>query len=105
MYQNKETHVRSYDILKKKIEPFVVYYKKLIKSYNHMAHNILGNEINLILPQISKKQKCGIITTLVSSFIGLAYEGKSSFYIIKEIKPYTKLSKLWIIKPTFSATS
>ena len=63
----------------KKIEPFVVYYKRLIKSYNHMAHSILENEINLILPQVLRKQKCGIITMLVSSFIGLAYEGISSF--------------------------
>ena len=31
-----------------------------------------------MLPQVSR-QKCGIITTLVSSFIGLAYEGISSF--------------------------
>ena len=56
----------------KKIEPFVLYYKRLIKLYNNMAHNILENEINLILPQIPRKQKCGIITMLVSSFIGLA---------------------------------
>ena len=63
----------------KKIEPFVVYYKQFIKSYNHMAHNTLENEINLILPQYSRKQKHGIITTLVSSFIGLVYEGISSF--------------------------
>ena len=62
-----------------KIEPFVLDYKSLIKSYNNMAHNILENEINLILPQIPSKQKCVIITTLVSSFIGLAYEGISSF--------------------------
>ena len=63
----------------KKIEPFVFYYKRLIKSYNHTAHNIPENEINLILPQVPRKQKHGIITTLVSSFIGLAYEGISSF--------------------------
>ena len=62
----------------KKIEPFVLYYKRLIKSYN-TAYNILENEINLILPQLPRKQKCGIITMLVSSFIGLAYEGISSF--------------------------
>ena len=65
-------------MLCKKIEPFVIFYKRLIKSYN-TAHNILKTEINLILPQISRKQKHGIITTLVSSFIGLAYEGISSF--------------------------
>ena len=32
----------------KKIEPFVLYYKRLLKSYNNTAHNILENEINLI---------------------------------------------------------
>ena len=63
----------------KKIEPFVLYYKRLIKSYNNIVHNILENEINLILPQIPRKQKCGIITMLVSSFIALAYVGISSF--------------------------
>ena len=63
----------------KMLEPFVIYYKRLIKSYNNTMHNILEDEINLILPQIPKKQKHGIITTLVSSFIGLAYEGISSF--------------------------
>ena len=39
----------------KKIEPFVLYYKGLIKSYNNMAHNISENEINVILPQIPWK--------------------------------------------------
>ena len=62
-----------------KIKPFVTYYNKLIYSYNNTAHNILDKEIKLLLPQVSKRQKCGIITTLVSSLIGLAYEGISSF--------------------------
>ena len=62
------------DILQKRLNLFVLYYKRLIKSYNNTAHNILENEINLIFPQIPRKQKCGIITMLVSSFIGLAYE-------------------------------
>ena len=79
----QDTEIRRYMLdLKtfcKKIEPFAVYYKRLIKSYNNTAHNILENEINLLLPQIPRIQKCGIITTLVSSFIGLAYEGISSF--------------------------
>ena len=63
----------------KKIEPFVNYYKSLIKSYNNTAHNILENEINLLLLQVPRKQKCGVITNLVSIFIGLVYEGISSF--------------------------
>ena len=51
----------------------------MIKSYIQTEHYILENEINLILPQVPKKQKHGTITTLVSSFIGLTYEGISSF--------------------------
>ena len=38
----------------------------------------MENEIKPLLPQISR-QKHGILTTLVSGFIGLAYEGISSF--------------------------
>ena len=78
----------------KKMESFVIYYKKrLIKSYNNTTHNIMKNEIHLILPQIPMKQKCGIITTLVSSFIGLAYEGISSFLHHKQIKALHKAAK------------
>ena len=61
-----------------KIKTFVSYYSKLIKSYNATVHNILVNKIRPLLPHISK-QKCGIISTLVSGLIGLAYEGISSF--------------------------
>ena len=39
----------------------------------------MEKEIKLLLPQVNKRQKRGIITTLVSSFIGLAYESMSSF--------------------------
>ena len=74
----------------KKIEPFVAYYKRLIKSYNNTAHNILEKEINLLLPQIPRVQKCGIITMFVSSFIGLAYEGISSFLNNKRNKALHK---------------
>ena len=43
-------------------------------------HNIL-NEISLILPNLPKdrKEKGGIITLLITGFLGLAYEGISSF--------------------------
>ena len=86
MYMNKEyapnmdsrkylTELKTYC---NKIKPFVFYYRKLINSYNKSAYNILENEIRPLLPQISN-QKPSIITTLVSGFIGLAYEGISSF--------------------------
>ena len=68
----------------------MLYYKRLIKSCNNMAHNTLENEITLIFPQILRKQECGIITTLVSSFIGLAYEGISSFLHQKQNKALHK---------------
>ena len=61
-----------------KIKPFVSYYSKLIKSYNATVYNILVNEIRPLLPHICK-QKHGIVSTLVLGFIGLAYEGISSF--------------------------
>ena len=50
-----------------KVRPFVTYYEKLINSYNNTTHNILEKEIKLLLPQVNREQKCGIITTLVSS--------------------------------------
>ena len=46
----------------------------------------MKNEIDLILPQVQRKQKCGIITTLVSGFIGLTSEGISSFLHCKQNK-------------------
>ena len=54
--QNTETRKYMLDLKTfcRKIEPFVVYYKRLIKSYNNIVHNILENEINLLLPQIPK---------------------------------------------------
>ena len=61
-----------------KIKPFVSNYNDLIKSYNTTIYDILENEMRPLLPQVSR-QKCGIITTLVSGFIALAYEGISSF--------------------------
>ena len=74
-----------------KIKPFVTYYNKLINSYNNTDHNILEKEIKLLLPQVKRKQKCGIFTTLVSSFIGLAYEGISSFLQHKQNKALHKV--------------
>ena len=62
-----------------KVRPFVTYYNKLINSYNKTVHNILEKEIKLLSPQVNRKQKHVIITTLVSSFIGLAYESISNF--------------------------
>ena len=52
--QNTETQKYMLDLKTfcKKIEPFVTYYKRLMKSYNNAVQNILEKEINLLLPQI-----------------------------------------------------
>ena len=56
--QNIETRKYMLDLKTfcKKIEPFVVYYKRLIRPYNNTTHNVLENEINLLLPQIPRKK-------------------------------------------------
>ena len=77
-YTDSSKYLSELQMYFNKIKPFVSYYSKLVTSYKTTVHNILANEIRPLLPQISK-QKCGLITTLVSGFIGLAYEGISSF--------------------------
>ena len=42
-------------------------------------YNIFENEIKPLLPKKCQDKKCGIVTTLVSGIIGLAYEEISSF--------------------------
>ena len=61
-----------------KIRPFVSYYCNLIKSYNNTVYDILENKIKPLLPKMPGQKHC-IVTTLVSGFICLAYEGISSF--------------------------
>ena len=64
-----------------KIVPFVYFYKKQIDSYNKTVYDNLMKEIPLIIPNFekNKKKKRGIITSLVTCFIRLAYEGLSSY--------------------------
>ena len=75
-----------------KIAPYIQYYKKQIEYYNQTATDIMTNEIALILPTIdnSKRQKRGIITSLITGFIGLAYEGILSFLHYRRQKALQK---------------
>ena len=56
---------------------FIDFYKKQIDYYNKTVHGILTKEIHLILPNFPKnrKEKRVIMVSLVTGFIGLAYEG------------------------------
>ena len=75
-----------------KIAPHIAYYRKQIGYYNQTATDILTNEIALILPIFNKNErhKRGIITSLVTGFIGLAYEGMSSFLHYRRQKALQK---------------
>ena len=62
--------------------PIVDFYKKQIDYYDKTVHDIVTKEIPLILPNLPKnrKEKRGIITSLVKGFIRLAYKGISSYF-------------------------
>ena len=60
--------------------PFFDFCKKQIDYYNKTFPDILTKEIPLIVPNFPKnRKKRGIITSLVTGIIGLAYEGISSY--------------------------
>ena len=80
-YHNAKEYISNLRVYCRKIVPFVHYYKEQISSFNCTVHNVLTNEISLILPNLPKerKEEGGIITSLITGFIGLAYKGISSF--------------------------
>ena len=59
----------------------MVFYKMQIKAHNITAHHILTNEVDLLLPKFNEgqKNKRGIFSAIITSFIGLAFEAISSF--------------------------
>ena len=75
-----------------KIAPYIEYYRKQIDYYSQTATDILKNEIALILPTFNKnnRHKRGIITSLITGFIGLAYKGISSFLHYRRQKALQK---------------
>ena len=79
----------------RKIVPFVHYYREQISFFNHTVGNIFTNEILLILLKLPKtrKDKGGIITSLISGFLVLAYEGISSFLHNRRYKALHKAVK------------
>ena len=90
---NTEKHTRfkipstikkMFDVYCKNIIPYMYLYKHQVEYYEKMVYEILEKDIGLILPKFEDreknvKQKRQIISALISRFIGLAYEGISSF--------------------------
>ena len=64
-----------------KFRPYMAFYKMQIKTCNNTTHHILKNEVDLILPKFPEgwRSKRGIFSTIITGFIGLAFEGISSF--------------------------
>ena len=58
----------------------MAFYKMQINACKKMAHHILKNEVDLILPKFPKgrKNKRGILSGIISGFVGLAFKGISS---------------------------
>ena len=59
----------------------MAFYKMQINACNKTAHHILKNEVDLILTKFAedRKHKREIFSTIISGFVGLAFEGISSF--------------------------
>ena len=73
--------------------PFVDFYKKQIDYYNKTVHDILTQEIPLILPNVPKnrKEKRGIIASLVTRFYQIGVlEVSQAIYITKGQKALNK---------------
>ena len=79
-YHYWKKNINNVKIFCEKIVLFIDFYEKQISSYDGTSHKIL-NVISLILPYFPKarKEMRGIITSLITGFIGLAYEGISSY--------------------------
>ena len=75
------------DVYCKNIIPYMNLYKHQVEYYEKTVYEILEKDIGLILPKLEdreknikqKHQKRQIISALISEFIGLAFEGISSF--------------------------
>ena len=73
---NTKEYISNIKVYCRKIVTFIHIYKEQISSYN-----ILMSEISLVLPNFpkSKVEKRSIIASLITGFIGFAYEGISSY--------------------------
>ena len=76
-----------FNVYCKIIIPYIYLYKHQVEYYEKTVYDILEEDIGLILPRFEDReknvnQKCQkrkIISALISGFIGLAFEGISSF--------------------------
>ena len=72
-----------------------------IKARNIKVRHILKNEVDLILPKFNEgwKNKRGIFSAIITGFIGLAFEGISSFLHNRRHKALHKAVKAMSATP------
>ena len=82
-----------------KLRPFKLLYKMQITAQNLTAHKILKNEVDIILPKFQSKRrnKRAIFGAIISGFLGLAFEGISSFLHHKRHRSLQKAVKMMSI--------
>ena len=88
-----------FDLYCKNIIPYMYLYTHQVEYYKKTVYEILERDIGMILPKFEdreknlkqKRQKRQIISALISGFIGLAYDGISSFYSINKKRYCNKL--------------
>ena len=82
-----------------KIRPYMLLYKMQITAHNLTAHRILKNEVDLILQkfQTELRNKRAIVGAIISGFLGLAFEGISSFLHHKRHRALQKAVKMMSI--------
>ena len=79
-----------------KLRPFMAFFKMQIKACNATAHQILKNEVDLILPKFYTecRVKRGIFGAIISGVIGLVLEGISNCLHHKSTMPSKEQLKL-----------
>ena len=95
LYISKKSYLLRYIRHCRRIAPYVKFYKHQIDYYNQTTYSILQNEIGSILPSFNNNnRKKRFLTTILgiiaSKFIGLAFEGISSFLHHKRHKALPK---------------
>ena len=82
-----------------KIRPYMMLYKMPITTHNLTAQKTLKNEVDLILPkfQTQRRDKRTIFRAIISGFLGLAFEGISSFLHHKRHRALQKAVKMMSI--------
>ena len=90
-----------------KLRPHIAFYKMQMNACNKTVHHILKNEVDIPLPKFpdGRKSKRGVFGAIISGFVGLAFEGISSFYIIEGIKLYIKQYAPCQPKQTYKETN